>query len=81
MSKTVKSWQKATASNKRLGVRISRTLARLQSRTVRRAFEAWYPRMLKEDDQEEEASKWRGRYACLQAFAYDQLLLGLSFVA
>ena len=56
MSKTVNSWQKATASNKRLGVRISRTLARLQSRTVRRAFEAWYPRMLKEDDQEEEAS-------------------------
>jgi hypothetical protein len=50
MSKTVNSWQKATASNKRLGDRISRILARLQIRTVRRAFEAWYPRMLKEDE-------------------------------
>jgi len=44
MSKTVNSWQKATAYNKQLRIRTSRSIARLQSRTVRRAFEAWYER-------------------------------------
>jgi hypothetical protein len=44
MSKTVSSWQKVTASNTRLRIRLSRIIDQQWIRTVSRGIEAWYAR-------------------------------------